>query len=93
MGTYFLNEQEYELIEDYKGAFDYDLVNGKITDYFIGYDYIIGDWAYGKIRLKGFCKRSNPLYKEYNSYVFKGKYLKEFCSYDCKYFVLKKIGK
>ena len=29
------------------------------TDYFYDYDYIVGDWAYGKVRLKGFYESDN----------------------------------
>lgn len=85
-----LNEIEYELIED-KNGFDYEEVERKCTDYFIPYDYIIGDWAYGKLRLKGFCEKNNPIHKKQNHISRKETYIKENCAYGCRYFVLKKI--
>lgn len=86
-----LNDFEYELIENYKDAFDLETVLNRITDYYDDYDYIVGDFAYGKLRLKGFCDKNNKLYKEYNDISKKDEYVKKECAYDCKYFVLKKI--
>lgn len=90
MKKYILNEKEYELIDNYKEGFDYDEVKNRYTEYFDDYDYIVGDWAYGKLRLKGFCDSKNKLNNKINDISTKDKYLKESCAYDCRYFVLKK---
>ena len=90
MKKYILNEKEYELIDNYKEGFDYDEVKNRYTEYFDDYDYIVGDWAYGKLRLKGFCDSKNKLNNRINDISTKDKYLKESCAYDCRYFVLKK---
>lgn len=84
------NEIEYELVDDYKDAFDAVSTLDKITDYFEPYDYIVGDWAYGKLRLKGFCEKNNKIYNQINDYNNIKKYIKDNCSYECRYFVLKK---
>jgi|CZCB01.1.fsa_nt_gi uncharacterized protein YutD len=86
-----INDKYYELIEDYKDGFSLSDVSEKMTDYFDGYDYIIGDWAYGKLRLKGFCDNDNPNYRKINDIKDKDKYIKNNCAYDCKYFVLRKV--
>ena len=44
----------YEIIKDYKNGYNKEELEKKYTDYFENYDYIVGDWAYGKLRLKGF---------------------------------------
>ena len=49
-----INDIEYEIIKDVNEAIDKEVLTEKITDYFDNYDYIVGDWAYGKLRLKGF---------------------------------------
>ena len=84
------NNQKYELIEDYKNGYKDD-IEEKITDYYDNYDYILGDWSYGKLRLKGFCNKENKIYKIYNDIEKKNDYLKNECAYDCSYFLLKKI--
>ena len=60
-------------------------------DYFHYFDYILGDWSYGKLRLKGFCDKSNPKFNKINDYATKESYITNDCAYNCKYFVLKKV--
>ena len=54
-------------------------------------DYILGDFAYGKLRLKGFCNKDNPKFNKINDINNKEKYLEKECAYKCKYFLLKKV--
>lgn len=91
MEQIILENNKYELIKNEKDGFDKEEVTNKYTDFFEGYDYIVGDWAYGKLRLKGFCQKNNKLYKKYNDYEQVDTYIKEKCAYGCKWFVLKKI--
>lgn len=86
-----INDKKYELIINYKDAFELDEVSNKLTEYFDDFDYIIGDWSYGKLRLKGFCKKDNPRFREFNDYLKKDEYLKRDCANECKYFILEKI--
>ena len=60
------NNIEYELIEDYKNGFEKESVEEKMTEYFEPFDYILGDWSYGKLRLKGFCDKANKIHREIN---------------------------
>lgn len=87
-----LNDIKYELIENYKDGFNTDEVVNKATDYFNDYDYIFGDWSYGKLRLKGFCKKENKLFNPVNDFSKKEEYIKNNCAYGCKYFVLEKMN-
>ena len=86
-----INEVEYEIVNDVKEAIDKEVLAEKITEYFDDYDYVVGDWAYGKLRLKGFYDSKNKKVKSINNYKFLNKYLKNNCAVDCKYFVLEKI--
>lgn len=86
-----INNIKYELIENYKDGFDLDIVKEKYTDYFEDYDYVVGDWSYGKVRLKGFCDKTNKICNRTNDIKFKDDYIKNLCSYECRYFVLKKV--
>lgn len=90
MKTVTLNGIEYEIIEDYKNGYDKEAIEEKLTEYFEPFDYIVGDWAYGKLRLKGFCEKTSSIYRELNDIQNKEDYLKNECAYECKYFVLKK---
>ena len=82
---------EYEIIKDYRDAFDKEEFLNRYTDFFEIYDYIVGDYAYGKLRLKGFYDDKNKLANNINKYSNLDKYIKDNCAYGCKYFVAKKI--
>ncbi len=86
-----INDKKYEVIEDNRGSIDLDLLKEKITDYFDEYDYIVGDWAYGKLRLKGFNDKKNKNYNKINAYENVKTYIEENCAYGCKYFILKRV--
>lgn len=90
MKKIILREIEYELIENNQNCFNEEQIREKVTDYFDSYDYILGDYAYGKLRLKGFYDSENPKCNRVNNIQDKGKYLKTQCAYHCKYFLLKK---
>lgn len=83
-----INNKTYRLVEEYKNAFDLEVVKEKLTDYFDDFDYIVGDWAYGKLRLKGFCKKENKRYRPINDFTKKQDYLKNYCAPEAPYFVL-----
>ena len=91
MKTIEINNKKYNLITNYKDAFDEEDFLSKCTDYFYDYDYILGDYAYNKLRLKGFCVKGNKKFNKINDFNDKDKYLKDQCAYKCKYFVLKKV--
>lgn len=87
-----IDNRDYELMIDYKSGFDLETLKEKYTEYFSEYDYILGDWAYGKLRLKGFCEKNNRKYNQLNDFKNKDEYLLKECAYDCKYFVIKKVN-
>ena len=82
---------EYEIIKDYRDAFDKEEFINRYTDFFEGYDYIVGDYAYSKLRLKGFYNDKNPKSNNINKYSLLDKYIEENCAYGCKYFIAKKL--
>ena len=59
MKNIIINNISYNVIKNEKDAIDISLLSEKITDYYDSFDYIVGDWAYGKVRLKGFNKKGN----------------------------------
>ena len=88
---YVIDGKEYELLKNNKNGFNPDDLEGKITDYFDNFDYIFGDYAYGKVRLKGFNEKSNKYYKPINDIAILEDYIKENCAYECSYFLLKTV--
>lgn len=86
-----INDVIYEVIKNQKDAIDEEVLKEKITDYFEPFDYIVGDWAYGKVRLKGFNSKSNKGFKKINDIDMVNEYIEKYCAYGCRYFIIKKI--
>ena len=84
------NGNKYEVVKNYRDGFDKDAFLERVTEYFDEYDYIFGDWAYGKLRLKGFNDTKNKKTTKINDIATLDNYIKNNCAYDCKYFLLKK---
>lgn len=92
MKTIEIENNKYELIKDYKGGFELEDFTNHYTDFFEDYDYLVGDIAYSKLRLKGFYDSKNKKAKRINDFKYLDKYIEEDCATDCKYFILKKIS-
>ena len=90
--TIKVEDNEYKLIENYSDGYDDDMFKEKYTSYFENYDYIVGDIAYSKLRLKGFNKKTNKNFNKINDFKNVEKYIKNNCAYECKYFILEKIN-
>ena len=85
-----INNNSYELIKNYRDAYNEEEFLSKFTDYFYYYDYVVGDISYCKLRLKGFYDSKNKKLKKINDYKNVDKYLKEMCANDCKHFIVHK---
>jgi uncharacterized protein YutD len=86
-----INGVKYEIVQNDNGCLVTDDLVEKITDYFDPYDYIFGDYAYDKVRLKGFYDSSNKNAKKINDIKYLNDYKKDFCHFGSKTFLLKKI--
>lgn len=57
------------------------------------YDYIVGDWGYGQLRLRGFYDDIRPQAKIDQKISTLQDYLLEYCNFGCAYFVLEREQK
>lgn len=46
--------QTYELIKDFKNGFNEEAFKARYSEILNKYDYIVGDWGYSQLRLRGF---------------------------------------
>lgn len=90
---YSIESNDYALVVDYKEAFDLESFLNRYVPYFEGFDYIVGDWGFDQLRLKGFYDLNRERAPRNQRIDFLDDYLKEYCNFDCKYFVLEKIDK
>lgn len=91
MEKILLNGKKYVLEKNVNDCFCFEEVESLMTDYFIEFDYILGDFSYDKLRLKGFCNKKNKRFREINDINGLENYVKEYCSYKANYFLLKKV--
>lgn len=85
-----INGFTYNLEKNYKEAFDEDSFKELCTEYFNDFDYIFGDYSYDKLRLKGFYEENSKNVKKINNIKTLDDYIKNYCSFECRYFLLHK---
>lgn len=79
---------KYEMVKDYRNAFNKEQFEEKyIEECFDKYPYLVGDISSGLLRIKGFNETEN----DPNNYKRIPDYLSESCSFNCAYFILKRI--
>ncbi|HWO77168.1 MAG TPA: YutD family protein [Bacillus sp. (in: firmicutes)] len=83
----------YQVIEDYREGFKEEAFRERYSDILSKYDYIVGDWGYGQLRLRGFFDDQNPKATFDNKISTLKEYLYEYCNFGCAYFVVKKVEK
>ena len=85
-----VNEVFYEVIREKDECFNEEEFLEKVTDYFDKFDYILGDYAYEKLRLKGFYDSFNKNVTNINNIDLLDDYINNYCAHGAKYFLLKK---
>ncbi|WP_053083710.1 YutD family protein [Rubeoparvulum massiliense] len=85
-----LDNHAYELVEDFKDGWNVEAFRERYMDILDKFDFIVGDWGYGQLRLKGFYHdhRKNVPFDMKISFL--DEYIKEFCNFGCSYFVLQR---
>ncbi|MFD2922731.1 YutD family protein [Halobacillus naozhouensis] len=83
----------YEVVENYRDGFSEEELEGRFSDILSKYDFIVGDWGYGQLRLKGFYDDQNAKATFETKISTLEDYLYEYCNFGCAYFVLKKVVK
>lgn len=86
-----INGYCYDIVRNDQDCFDLESIQEKITEYFDDYDYILGDYAYEKVRLKGYYDSNNKSVKPINDIKGVEDYIKNYCCYGSRIFLLKKI--
>lgn len=82
----------YELIfENHeKESFNLESFNSRFSDVLLKYDYIVGDWGFEQLRLRGFYSdesKNGSFDKKIGNLQ---DYLEQYCNFGCRFFVLEK---
>lgn len=86
-----INGQQFELIEDYKNGWDIEVFKERYSEVLDRFDYIVGDWGYDQMRLKGFYHSGHAKVPKDSLIDSLRDYLHEYCNFGCAYFVIKRI--
>ena len=88
-----IDNWQFELVTNYRDGFNEEALLARYSDVLLKYDYILGDWGYGQLRLKGFFDDRNQKATYETKISTLQDYLYEYCNFGCAYFVLKKNGR
>lgn len=89
MKTIEINGINYEIIRNDNNCLNKEELADKITEYFDDFDYIFGDFSYEKVRLKGYNESNNKRATKINDIKTLDDYIKNYCSYGAKVFLIK----
>ena len=86
--TVTINEQQYELAINYRDAFSVAALTDRYTEILQRYHYIVGDWGFEQLRLRGFYASDTTNVEPDKKIDTLEDYLYEYCNFGCAYFVL-----
>jgi uncharacterized protein YutD len=84
----------YEVIQNVREGWNIEAFKERYSEVLNKYDYIVGDWGYSQLRLRGFYddynKKAKPAFDAKISTL--DEYIHEYCNFGCSYFVVKKVN-
>lgn len=89
---YHIGGNTYALIRDHKNGWNYEVFRERYSEVLDRYDFIVGDWGYNQLRLKGFFKEANNKGAKEASIGLLHDYLNEYCNFGCAYFIIEKLA-
>lgn len=81
----------YELVQEYRNGFNAEAFRDRFSEVLERYDYIVGDWGYNQLRLKGFFRDNGRNSRDGFSVNGIQDYLNEYCNFGCAYFIVRKM--
>lgn len=93
MSLIHIGGKSYELIHENRNGWNPEAFRNRYSEVLERYDYIIGDWGYNQLRLKGFFKDNHQKATKDSTFSAASDYINEYCNFGCAYFILeKKLG-
>ncbi|RAV06297.1 YutD-like domain-containing protein [Paenibacillus sp. YN15] len=89
---YHIGGNTYSLVLDHKNGWNYEVFRDRYSEVLDRYDFIVGDWGYNQLRLRGFFKEPNNKGSKDSSIALLHDYLNEYCNFGCAYFIIEKLA-
>lgn len=86
-----IDKRRYQISKDYRNAFDRERFATRYNDILAKFDYIVGDWGYDQLRLRGFYENGSRQANKEQQIGALEDYLYEYCNFGCAYFVLTRL--
>jgi uncharacterized protein YutD len=90
MALIHIGGKSYELMHENRNGWNPEAFRNRYSEVLERYDYIIGDWGYNQLRLKGFFRDGHQKAAKESSFSGVSDYINEYCNFGCAYFVLEK---
>lgn len=86
-----IDGRPYILEKNYRNGFEVEKLEERFSNILTKYDYIVGDWGYDQLRLRGFYAAGSNKGTPTQSIERLQDYLYEYCNFGCAYFVLRNL--
>jgi uncharacterized protein YutD len=87
-----VGKRKYRLVYNHREGFDLEKLRLRFSDILSRYDYIVGDWGYEQLRLRGFYNSDHKKAQSEQKINTLVDYLYESCNFGCSFFVLERLG-
>ncbi len=81
----------YSLEHEHKSGWNPEAFRERYSDVLERFDYIVGDWGYNQLRLRGFYRDGHPRATKESAISSFVDYINEYCNFGCAHFVLTKL--
>jgi uncharacterized protein YutD len=89
---FHFNDKTYQIVHEHKDAWNAEAFRERYSEVLDRYDYIVGDWGYSQLRLKGFYKDNSPKANRDTTIYSLQDYLNEYCNFGCAYFIIERVS-
>lgn len=90
MALIHIGGKSYELMHENRNGWNPEAFRNRYSEVLERYDYIIGDWGYNQLRLKGFFRDGHQKANKESTFSSVSDYINEYCNFGCAYFILEK---
>ncbi|WP_461219633.1 YutD family protein [Lapidilactobacillus salsurivasis] len=87
-----IGSRRYQLLANYRDGFEPERLGQRFEPILGKYDYIVGDWGFDQLRLRGFYVDENRNANRDQVISSLEDYLIEFCNFGCAFFVIQRVG-
>ncbi|WP_240941364.1 YutD family protein [Paenibacillus sp. HB172176] len=90
MALIHIGGKSFELIHENRNGWNPEAFRNRYSEVLERYDYIIGDWGYNQLRLKGFFRDGHQKAAKESTFSAVSDYINEYCNFGCAYFILER---